>query len=91
MVLVGTLLLVVPMRWLLPLLARLQTGVSLLIFRLLLAFVLMRGRLMLLARRCVSQSALLVGWTLRIGLPRQLYVLSRMSVRCIGMSLGCSC
>ena len=63
-------------------------GGSLLTFQLLLALVLMRGRLMLLVQRFVSLSGLLVGWTLRIGLPRRLYVLSRMSGRCMERSSG---
>ena len=34
---------------------------------------------MLLARRYVNLSGLLVGWTLLVGPPRRLLVLSRMS------------
>ena len=54
----------------------------------LLAFVLMRGRPILLARRCVSWSDLLVGWILLIGLLRRLLVLFRISGICSGRSLG---
>ena len=55
------------MRWLLPLLARSQTGGSLVTFRWLLALVLMGGRPIWLARRFVSRSGLLAGLTLPIG------------------------
>ena len=48
----------------------------------------MGGRLISLALRSVSQSGLLVGWTLRIGPPRRPLVLSRMSGMFTGMSLG---
>ena len=84
---VGILLSVVLMRWLLPLLARSQIGGSLFIFLCLLAFVLIRGRPILLARRCVSRSGLLVGWILLISPPLLLLVLSRMSGICTGRSL----
>ena len=87
LVLGGILLSAVPMRKLRPKLALSLIGGSLLTCRLLLALVLMRGQLTLLAWRVVSLSGLLVGWTLRIGLPRRLYVLSKMSGMCIGMSL----
>ena len=68
MVLVGTLL-VVLMRWLLPLIARSQVGGSLPIFLSLLASVLRGGRPILLALRFVSRSGLLAGLTLPIGPP----------------------
>ena len=42
---------------------------------------------MLLVRRCVNLSGLLVGWILLIS-PRRLLVLSRMSGMCAGRSLG---
>ena len=63
----GTLLSVVLTRWLLPLLARLQVGGSLLMFLYLLALVLRGGRPILLALRFVSRSGLLAGLTLPIG------------------------
>ena len=61
---------------------------SLLTFLYLLAFALMLGRLMLLARWYFKLFGLLVGWMLLIGLRRLLLVLSRMSGMFIGMSLG---
>ena len=63
-------------------------GGSLLTFQFLLAFVLTRGWLTLLARRCVSRSGLLVGWILLTGPPRRPLVLPRMSGTSVGMSLG---
>ena len=78
---VGILLLAVPMRWLRPMPALSLIGGPLLTFQWLLAFALISmGGLILLARRCVSRSGLLVGLTLRIRPPRRLRVLSRMSV-----------
>ena len=88
LVLVGTLLSAVPMRWLRRMLALLLIGVSLPTFLLLHALALMLGWLMLLARRCVSRSGLLVGWILLKGLLRRLLVLSRMSGMYTGRSMG---
>ena len=56
-------------------------GGSLLTFQFLLAFALVPGWLMLLAWLYASLFGLLVGWTLLIGPPRRLLVLSRMSGR----------
>ena len=56
-------------------------------FRYLHALVLMLGWVMLLARRCVNLSALLIGWILLIGPPRRLLVLSRMFGKSTGRSL----
>ena len=63
-------------------------GGSLLTFLYLLAFALMPGWLMMLARKYVSLSGLLVGWILLISPRRRLLVLFRMSGMFIGMSLG---
>ena len=88
LVLVGTLLSVVLMRWLLLLLAKSRTGGSLLIFLSLPAFALVVGLLMFLALRFASRSGLLVGLTLLIGTPQRLHDLSRMLGIFIGMNLG---
>ena len=86
-VLVGILLSVVLMRWLRLLLAFSLIGGALLIFQCLLALVLMGGRLILLALRSVSRSGLPAGLTLPNGRPRRLLVLSKMPGMFIGMTL----
>ena len=69
-------------------LVRSRIGGSLLIFLSLLAFVLVVGRLMLLALRFASLSGLLVGLTLPIGPPHRLHGLSKMLGMLKGMILG---
>ena len=83
----GDFLSAVPMHWLLRMPALLLIGGSLLTFQFLLAFALVLGWLMLLARLFVNLSGLLVGWILLISPPRRLLVLFKMSVMFIGMSL----
>ena len=87
LVLVEISLWAVPMPSLLPRRVMLLTGGSFLTFLFLIAFVLMHGWLMFLARLLVSPSGLLAGWTLLIGLLRLPLVLFRMSVIFIGMCL----
>ena len=87
LVLVGTFWLGVRMLLLLHMRVLLPTDGPSLIFLFLLAFVLMPGWLMFLARLPVSLSGLLVGWIFLIGLLRHRLVLFRMSGTFIGMSL----
>ena len=88
LVLVGISLLAVPVLWLLLKPALLLIGGSLLIFRFLLAFVLVPGWLMLLARLLVSPFGLLVDWIFLIGPLRRPLVWFRMSGMSIEMNLG---
>ena len=88
LVLVGISLLDVLMRWLRLLHVLLLIGGSLLTFLFLLAFVLVLGWLMFLARLLVSPFGLLVGWTLLIGPLRRPLVWFRMSGIYTGRSLG---
>ena len=74
----------VPVLLLLLRLVMLLIGGSLLTSQFLLAFALVPGWLMLLARFLVSPFGLLVGWILLIGPPRRLLELSRM----FGISFG---
>ena len=87
LVLVGIFLWGVPVLLLLLMLVMLLIGGSLLIFVFLLAFVLVPGWLMLLARLLVSPFGLRAGWTLLIGLLRHPLVLFRMSGMFTGMCL----
>ena len=84
---VGISLSAVPMRWLLRMLALLLIGGSQLTFLYSLAFVVMLGWPMLLARLFVNLSGLPVGLILLISPPRRLLGLSRMSGMFTGMSL----
>ena len=88
LVLVGISLLAVPVLLLLLKPVMLLIDGSLLIFRLLLAFVLMLGWLMLLVRLLVSPFGLHAGWILLIGPLRRPLVLFRMSGMFTEMSLG---